>query len=105
MIAAPQIERLLRGAILINAARGEILDQRAALDALASHHLGGLAMDVFDPEPPVSPFPEDPRLILTPHVAGCTHECRHAIGEKLWGKIKAFYSERSEESPVTPRSP
>ena len=92
MIGKPQIEMMRRGSILISAARGEIIDQRAALDALSSRHLGGLAMDVFDPEPPPSPFPDDPRLILTPHVAGCTHECRHAIGEKLWEKIKSHYA-------------
>jgi D-3-phosphoglycerate dehydrogenase / 2-oxoglutarate reductase len=100
---------LRRGAILINAARGEVIDQRAALDALASGHLSGLALDVFDPEPPVGPLPDDPRLILTPHIGGCTHECRSAIGDKLWAKIEAFYAdpERSEgeASSVTPRSP
>jgi phosphoglycerate dehydrogenase-like enzyme len=94
MIGKQQLATMRRGSILISAARGEILDQRAALDALASGHLGGLAMDVFDPEPPVSPFPDDSRLILTPHVAGCTHECRHAIGEKLWEKIRSFYATR-----------
>lgn len=91
MIAAKQLQTMRRGSILISAARGEILDQRAAINALTSGHLGGLAMDVFDPEPPVASFPNDPRLILTPHVAGCTYECRHAIGEKLWEKISAFY--------------
>lgn len=95
MIGAQQLQAMRRGSILISAARGEIIDQRAALDALASGHLAGLAMDVFDPEPPASPFPDDPRLILTPHVAGCTHECRHAIGEKLWTKIREFYATRA----------
>jgi phosphoglycerate dehydrogenase-like enzyme len=85
---------LRRGAILINAARGEVVDQRAALDALASNHLSGLALDVFDPEPPAGPLPDDPRLILTPHIGGCTHECRSAIGEKLWTKIADFYATR-----------
>jgi phosphoglycerate dehydrogenase-like enzyme len=95
MIGAAQIERMRRGSILISGARGEIIDQQAALDALAFHQLGGLAMDVFDPEPPNRSFPDDPRLILTPHIAGCTHECRSAISEKLWAKIVAFYATRS----------
>lgn len=94
IIGKQQLAMMRGGSILISAARGEIIDQHAALDALVSGRLGGLAMDVFDPEPPVAPFPDDPRLILTPHVAGCTHECRHAIGEKLWEKIKAFYATR-----------
>ncbi|HEY3053676.1 MAG TPA: NAD(P)-dependent oxidoreductase [Thermoanaerobaculia bacterium] len=95
MIGAPQIERMPRGTILISAARGETIDQQAALDALASHQLGGLAMDVFDPEPPNRKFADDPRLILTPHIAGCTHECRSAIGEKLWAKVVEFYATRA----------
>ena len=91
MIAAAQLRSMPRGAILINAARGEVLDQNAALDALRSNHLGGLALDVFDPEPPAAPLPDDPRLILTPHVGGCTFEAKSAIGAKLYEKIAAFY--------------
>ena len=94
MIGEAQIGSMRRGTILINAARGEIVDQRAALSALASNHLGGLALDVFDPEPPDGPFPDDPRLILTPHVGGCTYECRTAIGEKLFLKIVEHYATR-----------
>lgn len=91
MIAAPQIASLPRGAFLINAARGEVLDQQAALAALAANHLAGLALDVYDPEPPPAALPADPRLVLTPHIAGCSHECKAAIGEKLYEKIVAFY--------------
>ena len=91
MIAAPQIAKLPRGAFLINAARGEVLDQQAALDALAAHHLAGLALDVYDPEPPPAPLPRDPRLVVTPHIAGCSHECKAAIAEKLYEKISERY--------------
>ena len=95
MIAAPQIARLPPGAFLINAARGEVLDQPAALAALAANHFGGLALDVFDPEPPPAPLPHDPRLVVTPHVAGCSHECKAAIGERLYEKIVGFYARTS----------
>lgn len=81
-----------RGAILINASRGEVLDVDAALRALASNHLGGLALDVFDPEPPRREWPDDPRLILTPHIAGCTAEAKNAAGTMLYEKIAAFYT-------------
>lgn len=94
MIGAPQLQQMTPGAILINAARGEILDLPAALDALASNALGGLAIDVFDPEPPARTFPDDPRLILTPHIGGCTHEAKAAIGAKLYDKICRFYAGR-----------
>ena len=91
MIGAREIASMRRGSFLINAARGEVLDQQAALDALESGHLGGLALDVFDPEPPEGGFPDDPRLILTPHIGGCSHECKTAIGARLYEKIVAFY--------------
>ena len=91
MIGAPQIASLPSGAIVINAARGELLDLDAALDALQRNVLGGLAIDVYDPEPPTRTWPADPRLILTPHVAGCTTEAKSAIGAKLYEKIVAFY--------------
>ena len=94
MVGREQIGSMRRGAILINAARGEVLDQNAALDALKSDALGGLALDVFDPEPPTIGFADDPRLILTPHIGGCTFESKAAIGAKLYEKIAAFYASR-----------
>ena len=94
MIGPEELRAMRRGAILINAARGEVVDQQAALAALAANDLGGLALDVFEPEPPGVTFPDDPRLILTPHVGGCTHECKTAIGEKLFRKIVEFYETR-----------
>ena len=91
MIGRNEIAKMKRGAILINAARGEVIDLPAALEALGSNHLAGLAVDVFDPEPPMRTFPDDPRLVLTPHIGGCTHEAKAAIGAKLYEKIVAFY--------------
>ena len=84
-----------RGAILINASRGEVLDTDATLRALASDQLSGLALDVFDPEPPQREWPDDPRLILTPHVAGCTFEAKDAAARLLYGKIVAWMSSRA----------
>jgi phosphoglycerate dehydrogenase-like enzyme len=91
MIGANEIGSMPPGAIVINAARGEVLDVDAALDALSRNILGGLALDVYDPEPPARQWPDDPRLILTPHIAGCTTEAKSAIGAKLYEKICAFY--------------
>ena len=98
MIGAAEIAAMPRGAILINAARGEVLDTTTALSALARNHLGGLALDVFDPEPPTGTWPDDPRLILTPHIAGGTHEARASIGELLWSRICEFILSREDGS-------
>jgi phosphoglycerate dehydrogenase-like enzyme len=87
MIGASEIAALARGSYLINASRGEVLDEQAALDALANDHLAGLALDVFDPEPPNRSFPDDPRLILTPHIGGCSHEVKTTAGALVFAKI------------------
>ena len=92
MIGAAEIAKLARGSYLINASRGEVLDQNAALDALARGHLAGVALDVFDPEPPSSRFPDDPRLILTPHIGGCSYEVKTTVGGRLYERIAAFYA-------------
>ena len=91
MIGATELRKLKRGSYVINASRGEVLDQQAALAALAENHLAGLALDVFDPEPPNAPFPDDPRLILTPHVGGCSYEVKSTVGVRLYEKIVEFY--------------
>lgn len=94
MIGDREIRRLRRGSYLINAARGEVLDQNAALAALRDDHLAGVALDVFDPEPPLTPFPDDPRLILTPHIGGCSHEVKTTVGGQLYERIVGFYAAR-----------
>jgi D-3-phosphoglycerate dehydrogenase len=92
MVAAPQLAAMKPGTILINAARGEVLDLDAALAALASGHLGGLAVDVFDVEPPRRTWPDDPRLILTPHIGGGTYEAKSTAADLLYRKIREFYT-------------
>jgi D-3-phosphoglycerate dehydrogenase len=96
------VAAMKRGSYLINASRGEVLDQNAALRALQSGQLAGLALDVFDPEPPVEGFPDDPRLILTPHIGGCSFECKADIGAMLYEKIAGFY--RTDKTDRTYRS-
>jgi D-3-phosphoglycerate dehydrogenase len=92
MIGAREIATLRPGSYLINASRGEVLDAQAAFDALRTNHLAGVALDVFDPEPPDTPPPDDPRLILTPHIAGCSYEVKTKVGGQLFAKIAAFYN-------------
>jgi D-3-phosphoglycerate dehydrogenase len=91
MIAAPQLAQLPRGAYVINASRGGVLDVEAAFAALATDQLAGIALDVYEPEPPSIAFPNDPRIILTPHIAGCTTEAKASIGVKLYERLIAHY--------------
>ncbi|MFE4835234.1 NAD(P)-dependent oxidoreductase [Arthrobacter sp. NPDC056691] len=63
------------GSILINCSRGGLVDLDAALTALRSGQLGGLGLDVFDPEPPAHhPIFDHPRVCLSPHVMGFTQQ-------------------------------
>lgn len=74
LIDAAAIERMKPGAILINTARGAIIDQDALTDALHGGHLGGFGADVLDVEPPDAsdPLLSTPNVIITPHVGSLT---------------------------------
>jgi (S)-sulfolactate dehydrogenase len=78
MIDALRLSRMKPGAIVLNAARGGVIDEPALAEALRSKHLGGAALDVFDQEPLKAEqgriFAGCPNLILTPHIAGVTQE-------------------------------
>lgn len=78
MIDAGAIARMPAGAILINAARGGVIDETALAEALRAGHLGGAAIDVYAREPldaeAGATFRDVPNLILTPHIAGVTQE-------------------------------
>jgi (S)-sulfolactate dehydrogenase len=78
---AGRIAQMRRGAVLINTARGGIVDEAAVAAALKSGALGGAALDVFEAEPlPAAPHLAGcPNLILTPHVAGVTAEANERV--------------------------
>jgi (S)-sulfolactate dehydrogenase len=83
LIGARELARMRRGAILINSARGGIVDEAACAAALRSGHLGGAALDVFDYEPIKAEagrrFAGIPNVILTPHISGVTVEANHRV--------------------------
>jgi len=81
LLDASRIASMKKGAILVNTARGGIVDEPALAQALRTGHLGGAAIDVFAAEPlPASPhFESCPNLVLTPHVAGVTAEANERV--------------------------
>ncbi|MET0399543.1 MAG: D-2-hydroxyacid dehydrogenase [Longimicrobiaceae bacterium] len=75
MIGRAELERLRRGAVLVNVARGRVVDEDALVDALRGGRLRGAALDVFarEPLPPESPLWDLPNVLVTPHVSGTSH--------------------------------
>lgn len=86
---AARIARMKRGAVLINTARGGIIDERAVVAALRCGALGGAALDVFGEEPlPAAPhFRDCPNLLLTPHIAGVTAESNERVSALVAAKV------------------
>jgi phosphoglycerate dehydrogenase-like enzyme len=87
MIDERALALLPPGAIVINSCRGAVVDLDALLARLAAGALGGVALDVYEDEPPSRvAWPDDPRLLLTPHIAGCSRESKASIGRLLYAR-------------------
>ena len=81
MIGPAEIARMRKGAVLINAARGGLVDETALAAALVSGHLAGAAADVFQAEPAASPaLLALPTFFGTPHIGGSSAEAQLAMG-------------------------
>ena len=90
LIDAARIGRMKQGAVLINTARGGVVDEAALVAALKSGRLGGAALDVFEhePLPAGSPLADAPNLLLTPHVAGVTREANERVSSMIAQKVE-----------------
>jgi D-3-phosphoglycerate dehydrogenase len=87
MINRERLAKMKKGAYLINASRGEVVDEEALYEALKEGRLAGAALDVFEREPPTSEVVKLPNVVCTPHIGAQTVEAQDAAGEMLAEKV------------------
>jgi glyoxylate reductase len=117
MIGAEQFRKMKRTAVLINTARGPLLNQPALADALRSGTIFAAGLDVTDPEPPVpcDPLVGLPNIIIAPHIASATVQTRDRMadicannllaglrGEKLVAWVNPEVASRAHKGPKGP---
>jgi D-3-phosphoglycerate dehydrogenase len=99
MIGAAELAHMKKGACLLNASRGTVVDIDALAAALKSGHIGGAAVDVYPSEPEknsdgfASPLRNLANVILTPHIGGSTEEAQEAIGKEVSSALIKFVNQ------------
>jgi phosphoglycerate dehydrogenase-like enzyme len=101
LIGAREIAAMKQGAVLIQAARGGIVDEAALAAALQAGHLGGAAVDVYSTEPPTPANPllslsgeAAKRTLLTPHIAGVTRQSAAFLFRSAWQNVRRVLVDR-----------
>ena len=98
LIGREQLARMKDSALLINTARGGIVDEQALADALTKGALGGAGIDVLNREPPAADSPlltgDIPNLIVTPHIAWASRESRQRLLDEIACNIEAFKADQ-----------
>lgn len=106
LLNGENLPKIKKGGIVINAARGTVVDIDALVDALKSNHLRGAALDVFPEEPAsvndpfISPLTAFDNVILTPHIGGSTSEAQANIGSEVANKFIKYSDNGSTLSAV-----
>ena len=93
LINAARLASMKPGAVLVNVARGEIVDDAAVADALRRDHLRGMVMDVYNGEfdrPPPEALWRDPRVLITPHISGGSDQNRHGAINIFRDNLQAY---------------
>jgi D-3-phosphoglycerate dehydrogenase len=84
LIGALEIARMKPGVLIVNCARGGVVDEKALFEALESGRVAGAALDVFESEPPADwSLARHPRVVATPHVGASTEEAQARVGMEV----------------------
>jgi D-3-phosphoglycerate dehydrogenase len=101
LLGRAAIAKLKPGSIVLNVARGGVVDEAAVAEALASGHLGGAGIDVFEHEPPAdSPLLDAPNTLLTPHLGASTAEAQILVAEEVAAQVLDVLEGRSARYAV-----
>jgi lactate dehydrogenase-like 2-hydroxyacid dehydrogenase len=93
MIAMPEFRAMRRRPLLINTARGGLVDEAALVEALASKRIAGAGLDVFEREPQVTQaLTVMDNVVLLPHLGSATTETRVAMGMRAFENLQLFFS-------------
>ncbi len=106
LLSARRLKLMKADALLVNTARGEIVDETALIRQIEAGELGGAGLDVFEHEPSVNPrllkLAKAHKVVLLPHLGSATHEGRTDMGEKVIVNIKTFMDGHKPPDRVLP---
>ena len=104
LVSASELAMMRPNAILVNCARGEIVDERALAEALRARKISGAAIDVFATEPPSgSPLLEAPNVVFTPHLGASTAEGQSRAGAIVADQVMKVMAGKRPDFVVNPK--
>jgi len=103
LLSARRLKLLQPTAVVVNTARGEVIDEGALANMLARGEIAGAGLDVYEHEPAINPkLLKLPNVVLLPHMGSATVECRIDMGEKVIVNIKTFMDGHRPPDRVIP---
>ena len=101
LISSYELSKMKNDAVLINTARGEIVDDEALINALKSNIIGGAGLDVFEGEPNLNlNYLDCKNVVLLPHLGSATKETREAMGFRVMDNLEDFFGNKAPRDQV-----